>query len=92
VTTAKYVIDPSDPRAPTHEQWLALSEIERLQIVDQLPSEVPRETALALDEARKRAEDAEQRATEETQRADAAEARAQLLVEQLLKLGITETD
>jgi Uma2 family endonuclease len=45
VTTVKYVLDPADPRAPTTEQWAALSESERKRIVAQLPSEFPRETA-----------------------------------------------
>lgn len=45
MATAKYVFDPADPRAPTHEQWVALSESERQRIVEQLPSEFPRETA-----------------------------------------------
>jgi len=45
VTTAKYVLDPADPRAPTTEQWATMSESERRTIVDQLPSEIPCETA-----------------------------------------------
>jgi Uma2 family endonuclease len=42
---ASYAPDPSDPRAPSQQQWDELSGEERARIVAQLPSEVPRETA-----------------------------------------------
>lgn len=37
-----YVLDPEDPRAPTLEQWDAMSEQSRRRAVDALPSEFPR--------------------------------------------------
>lgn len=40
-----YVLDPSDPRAPSADSWAAMSEAERERVVASLPSEVPRETA-----------------------------------------------
>jgi hypothetical protein len=39
-----YRIDPQDPRAPTTEEWAALSDAERANIVAQLPSEPPTDT------------------------------------------------
>jgi hypothetical protein len=45
MTAPVYVLDPLDPRAPTTEQWEAMSDVERRHVVDQLPSELPRETA-----------------------------------------------
>jgi Uma2 family endonuclease len=36
-----YVLDPNDPRAPTHEQWEAMSVEERARIVDALPTSLP---------------------------------------------------
>jgi Uma2 family endonuclease len=38
-----YFFDPSDPRAPTNEQWRHMSEKERAAVVTQLPAEVPLE-------------------------------------------------
>src|SRR5882672_531709 len=35
-----YVVDPEDPRAPSQELWDAMSEEERAQVVDALPSEI----------------------------------------------------
>jgi len=40
--SAAYVLDPHDPRAPTLEQWEAMSDSARRQVVDALPSEFPR--------------------------------------------------
>ncbi len=40
-----YALDPADPRAPTHEQWEAMSPAERERVVQMLPSELPRRTA-----------------------------------------------
>ncbi len=37
-----YVLDPADPRAPSVEQWGAMSEDARRRAVDALPSEFPR--------------------------------------------------
>jgi hypothetical protein len=45
MSLAGYAFDPSDPRAPTTEPWAAMNEAERAQVVEQLPSELPRETA-----------------------------------------------
>ena len=36
-------IDPADPRAPSAVVWAALSEDERRQVVDSLPSEMPKD-------------------------------------------------
>ena len=36
-----YVLDPNDPRAPTHEQWEAMSAEKRARIVDALPTSLP---------------------------------------------------
>jgi Uma2 family endonuclease len=36
-----FLMDPDDPRAPTEEQWAAMSEKERARVVAMLPSEVP---------------------------------------------------
>ncbi len=44
MTTRSYVVDLGDPRAPSAEEWAAMSERERAAVVEQLPSEVPRET------------------------------------------------
>lgn len=38
---SRYVVDPEDPRAPTVEQWAALTPEEREQVVEMLPAEVP---------------------------------------------------
>jgi Uma2 family endonuclease len=45
VATSEYVFDAGDPRAPTEAQWAALSPAERQRVIDQLPSEIPRQTA-----------------------------------------------
>jgi Uma2 family endonuclease len=37
-----YALDPTDPRAPTREQWEAMTDDERKRVVDALPSEFPR--------------------------------------------------
>jgi Uma2 family endonuclease len=37
-----YLLDPTDPRAPTLEQWSAMSSDARERVVDALPSEFPR--------------------------------------------------
>jgi Uma2 family endonuclease len=42
---ARYALDPADPRAPTQEQWEAMSAAERRQVLAVLPSELPRRTA-----------------------------------------------
>ncbi|HEY5960593.1 MAG TPA: Uma2 family endonuclease [Polyangiaceae bacterium] len=39
-----YVIDPADPRAPSEAIWQAMTETERASVLEQLPSEVLRET------------------------------------------------
>jgi Uma2 family endonuclease len=45
VATSDYVFDADDPRAPTEAQWAALTPAERQRVIDQLPSEIPRQTA-----------------------------------------------
>jgi Uma2 family endonuclease len=50
--THSYDLDPRDPRAPSAEQWAAMSRAEQEWVVAQLPSEVPRETAPEGDEHR----------------------------------------
>lgn len=45
-TLVDYVLDPDDPRAPTHEQWTAMSEEQREHVVASLPSDVPFELFL----------------------------------------------
>lgn len=39
---AGYRLDPNDPRAPTEAQWGLMTERERREAVDSLPSELPR--------------------------------------------------
>ncbi|MFW5740959.1 MAG: Uma2 family endonuclease, partial [Myxococcota bacterium] len=39
-----YQMDPDDPRAPTREQWSAMSDAERERVVQMLPSELPHRT------------------------------------------------
>jgi hypothetical protein len=41
---AEYVLDPKDPRAPTLEQWEAMSPAERERVVNALPTSLPIET------------------------------------------------
>lgn len=41
----RYALDPADPRAPTLEQWEAMSPAEREQVLGMLPSELPRRAA-----------------------------------------------
>jgi hypothetical protein len=41
VSTAAYVIDPDDPRAPTVEQWAAMSPAERAAVAAALPTDMP---------------------------------------------------
>ena len=41
---AEYVLDPTDPRAPTLEQWEAMSQAEREGVVNALPTGLPIET------------------------------------------------
>jgi Uma2 family endonuclease len=41
---AEYVLDPKDPRAPTLEQWEAMSPAERERVVNALPTSLPVET------------------------------------------------
>ncbi len=36
------MVDPDEPRAPTPEQWEAMSDEHRVRVADSLPSEVPR--------------------------------------------------
>ncbi|MBN1605849.1 MAG: Uma2 family endonuclease [Polyangiaceae bacterium] len=52
MATCFYAFDPCDPRAPSVEQWEAMSEAERERAVEALPSELPRETAPEGDEHR----------------------------------------
>jgi Uma2 family endonuclease len=40
---AGYVLDPADPRAPTHEQWVAMTPAERTRVIDMLPTSLPLE-------------------------------------------------
>lgn len=40
-----YVVDPADPRAPSEEVWAAMSPAEQARVLEQLPSEFPRDTA-----------------------------------------------
>jgi hypothetical protein len=35
---AGYLIDPADPRAPSAEQWEAMTPAERARVVDALPT------------------------------------------------------
>ena len=44
MSVASYRLDPDDPRAPSQEQWDAMSEDERKRVVAMLPSELPRRT------------------------------------------------
>ncbi len=41
MTAPTYHLDPADPRAPSPAQWDAMSDEERLRVVDSLPSEFP---------------------------------------------------
>ncbi|MBN1605322.1 MAG: Uma2 family endonuclease [Polyangiaceae bacterium] len=52
MATCSYLLDPTDPRAPSTEQWATMSETERQRAVEALPSELPRETAPEGDEHR----------------------------------------
>ncbi|NUQ72398.1 MAG: Uma2 family endonuclease [Polyangiaceae bacterium] len=46
VDPSPYLFDPNDPRAPSQSQWDRMSEAERAQVVENLPSEFPvRESA-----------------------------------------------
>jgi Uma2 family endonuclease len=38
---AGYVFDPTDPRAPTHQQWEAMTPAERARVLDMLPTSLP---------------------------------------------------
>lgn len=40
---AGYVLDPADPRAPSHAQWEAMTEAERERVVATLPTSLPLE-------------------------------------------------
>lgn len=40
-----YVFNPADPRAPSTEQWKAMTDAERAQVVDMLPTGLPVEVA-----------------------------------------------
>ncbi len=42
--TGRYRFDPDDPRAPSLDVWKALTERDRLDVVDSLPSDIPRAT------------------------------------------------
>ena len=44
MSIASYELDLKDPRAPTQEQWDAMSAAERARVVQMLPSELPRQT------------------------------------------------
>ncbi len=39
---ASFIVDPEDPRAPSREIWAQLSDRERQDVLDALPSEAPR--------------------------------------------------
>jgi Uma2 family endonuclease len=41
VSAQAYLLDSADPRAPTEEQWAAMSEDERARVVAALPTEMP---------------------------------------------------
>jgi len=40
----RYVVDPSDPRAPPHDVWLAMTPAERQRVLDDLPCDFPIES------------------------------------------------
>lgn len=44
MTQGPYVVNADDPRAPSEEEWAAMSEAERARVVNALPSEYPRAT------------------------------------------------
>jgi hypothetical protein len=44
MSIAPYRLDAADPRAPTVDQWEAMSIEERNTVVNNLPSELPRAT------------------------------------------------
>jgi Uma2 family endonuclease len=48
-----YVLDPVDPRAPTHEQWALMSPAERERVVAMLPARIPVDLAPEGDPHRK---------------------------------------
>lgn len=50
---AGYVLDPVDPRAPTHEQWALMSPAERERVVAMLPARIPLDLAPEGDPHRK---------------------------------------
>src|SRR5512144_665014 len=62
---AGYVFDPADPRAPTHEQWVAMSPAERTRVVDMLPTSLPSAAERAAEDARRLAEDLSTKLAEE---------------------------
>lgn len=83
MSVASYRLDPDDPRAPSQEQWDAMSEDERKRVVAMLPSELPRRTRLEQKLAT-----TERRATTAEERATTAEERAAQLAQRLRELGV----
>ena len=53
-----YVFNPDDPRAPTHEQWTAMSPAERERVEAMLPARVPLELLPPEGDSHRKAKDA----------------------------------
>ncbi|XYI02404.1 hypothetical protein ACMHYB_22665 [Sorangium sp. So ce1128] len=75
-----YVFDPADPRAPTDDQWAAMTPAERARVVAMLPAEVPWELMPPEGDAHR---EAKERARAAEEQARAAEERAADLERQL---------
>jgi len=41
MSAAAFAIDPDDPRAPTEEQWAAMTAAERARVIAALPTDMP---------------------------------------------------
>lgn len=52
-----YVFNPDDPRAPTHEQWIAMKPAERESVVAMLPARVPLELLPPEGDSHRKAKD-----------------------------------
>ena len=66
-----YVFNAADPRAPTHEQWSAMSPADRALVVAMLPARAPHERL--LQELEQRAAALATELTEEKHRREEAE-------------------
>jgi hypothetical protein len=93
--THAYRLDPTDPRAPSVEEWAAMSDLERQQAVEALPSELPsreQDLARALEQAQAEAENEKARAEQQQARAEQQQARAERLAARLRELGMDVDD